>query len=79
VSSMSNNSCVDVPKVSFLAVRRAWPGRGRDEQLPAPVRRVHDSWMAVSEDDRLTALEAVVRESLHDARAKIPTGPSART
>ncbi len=47
---------------SFLAARRAWPGRGRDDQLPAPVRRVYDSWMSVSEDDRLIALEAAVGE-----------------
>ncbi len=62
MSSMSNNSCVNVPKDSFLAARRAWSGRGRDDQLPAPVRRVYDSWMAVSEDDRLRALEAAVGE-----------------
>ena len=79
MSSMSNNGCVDVPKVSFLAARRAWPGRGHDDRLPAPVRRVFDSWMAVSENDCLTALEAAVRESFHGDWAKIPTGPSART
>ena len=63
MSSMSqNNSCVDVPKDSFLAARRAWPTRGRDDRLPAPVRRVYDSWMMVSEEDRLAALEAAVRE-----------------
>ncbi len=63
MSSMSqNNSCVDVPKDSFLAARRAWPTRGHDDQLPAPVRRVYDSWMMVSEKDRLEALEAAVRE-----------------
>ena len=64
MSSMSNNGCVDVPKDSFLAARRAWPGRGHDDRLSAPVRRVFDSWMAVSEDDRLTALDAAVREGL---------------
>ena len=62
MSSMSNNGCVDVTKDSFLAARRAWPGRGHDDRLSAPVRRVFDSWMAVSEDDRLTALDAAVRE-----------------
>ena len=63
MSSMSqHNTCVDVPKDSFLAARRAWPGRGREDQLPAPVRRVFDSWMAVSEEDRLAALEAAVSE-----------------
>ena len=63
MSSMSqNNSCVDVPKDSFLAARRAWPARGHDDQLPGPVRRVYDSWMGVAEKDRLAALEAVVRE-----------------
>ncbi len=62
MSSMSNNDFVDVPKEAFLAARRAWPGRSRDDQLSAPVRRVFDSWMAVSEDDRLLALEAAVRE-----------------
>jgi hypothetical protein len=62
VSSMSKNGCVDVPKVSFLAARRAWPGRGHDDQLPAPVRRVYDSWMTVSEGDRLAALDAAVLE-----------------
>ena len=62
MSSMSNNGCVDVPKDSFLAARRAWPGRGHDDRLPAPVRRVFDSWMSVSEGDRLTALNAAVRE-----------------
>ncbi len=62
MSSMSNNSCVDVSKVAFLAARRAWPGRGRDDLLAAPVRRVYDSWMAVSEEDRLIALDAVILE-----------------
>ena len=62
MSSMSNNGCVDVPKVSFLAARRAWPGRGHDDRLPAPVRRVYDSWMTVPEGDRLAALDAAVRE-----------------
>jgi hypothetical protein len=62
VSSMSNSSCVDVSKVAFLAARRAWPGRGRDDLLTAPVRRVYDSWMAVSEEERLIALDAVVLE-----------------
>ena len=62
MSSMSNNSCVDVPKVSFLAARRAWPGRGHDDLLSVPVRRVYDSWMAVSEEDRLAVLDAAVRE-----------------
>ena len=66
MSSMSTDVCVDVPKDAFLAARRAWPGRGHDDQLPAPVRRVFDSWMAVSED-------------LHGARGAIPRGPSART
>jgi hypothetical protein len=66
VSSMSNNnnSCVDVSKAAFLAARRAWPGRGRDDLLTAPVHRVYDSWMAVSEEDRLIALDAVVLEGL---------------
>ena len=62
MSSMSTDVCVDVPMDAFLAARRAWPGRGHDDQLPAPVRRVFDSWMAVSEDDRLCALDAAVRE-----------------
>ena len=62
MSSMSTDVCVDVPKDAFLAARRAWPGRGHDDQLPAPVRRVFDSWMAVSENDRLGALDAAVRE-----------------
>ena len=62
MSSMSNNGCVEVTKDSFLAARRAWPGRGHDDRLSAPVRRVFDSWMAVSEGDRLTALNAAVRE-----------------
>ena len=63
MSSMSQqHTCVDVSKDSFLAARRAWPGKGRDSQLPVPVRRVFDTWMAVSEDDRLAALEVAVRE-----------------
>ena len=63
MSSMSQqNTCVDVPKDSFLAARRVWPGRGRDSQLPAPVRRVFDTWMVVSEEDRLAALEVAVSE-----------------
>ena len=62
MSSMSNNTCVDVSKAAFLAARRAWPGRGRDDLLTDPVRRVYDSWMAVSEEDRLIALDAIVLE-----------------
>ena len=62
MSSMSNNGCVDVPKEAFVAARRAWPERGHDDRLPAPVRRVVDSWMAVSLEDRLTALDGAVRE-----------------
>ena len=61
MSSMSANGCVDVPREAFVAARRAWPGRGHDDRLPAPVRRVFDSWMAVSEDD-LSALDGAVRE-----------------
>ncbi len=80
MSSMSqNNCCVDVPKDSFLAARRAWPARGHDDQLPAPVRRVYDSWMVVSEKDRLAALEAAVREGFPGARVGILIGPSVRT
>ena len=62
MSSMSSNGCVDVPKDAFLAARRAWPGRGHDDRLPAPVRQVFESWMVVSEDDHLSALDAAVRE-----------------
>ncbi len=62
MSSMSTNCCVDVSKDAFLAARRAWPGRGHEDQLPAPVRRVYDSWMTVSEGDRLSALDAAVKE-----------------
>ena len=58
MSSMSNNGCVDVSKDSFVAARRAWPERGHDDRLSAPVRRVFNSWMAVSEANRLTALDA---------------------
>ena len=76
MSSMSQqHTCVDVSKDSFLAARRAWPGKGRDSQLPVPVRRVFDTWMAVSEDDRLAALEIAVREGF----ARRPGRDSSRT
>jgi hypothetical protein len=60
VSSMNNNSCVNVPKVSGSAAGVA--GAGSRRPASGLVRRVYDSWMSVSEDDRLRALEAAVGE-----------------
>ena len=58
MSSMISNSSVDVSKAAFVAARRAWPERGREDLLTDPVRRAYDSWVAVSEEDRRTALDA---------------------
>ena len=58
MSSMISNSSVDVSKAAFVAARRAWPGRGREDLLTDPVRQAYDSWMAVSEEDRRIALDA---------------------
>ncbi len=57
---MSSDSNSVVPKDLFLSARRAWPERGKVNDLPDPVRRVYDSWLAVSQAERLTAVHAAV-------------------
>ena len=58
--SNSNNSTVT--KELFLSARKAWPERGGTDLLSAPIRRVYESWAAVPEAARLTALGAAVSE-----------------
>ena len=58
--SNSNNSTVT--KELFLSARKAWPERGGTDLLSAPIRRVYESWAAVPEAARLTALSAAVSE-----------------
>jgi hypothetical protein len=59
-SSISSDSNGVVPKDLFLSARRAWPERGKVDDLPDPVRRVYDSWLAVPEAERLRAVRAAV-------------------
>jgi hypothetical protein len=59
-SSMSSDSNGVVSKDLFLSARRAWPERSKVDDLPDPVRKLYDSWLAVSESERLKAVRAAV-------------------
>jgi hypothetical protein len=58
----SNDNNHTVPKELFLSARKAWPERSATDRLSAPIRRVYDSWAAVPESARLTALGTAVSE-----------------
>ena len=77
-SSMSTNSNSNVPRELFIAARRAWPERGNVDLLPAPVRRVYDSWLAVPEGERLVAVRAAVSEGFPRLTGRDSMGAQAR-